>query len=86
MTKLDDPRVVRIAWIRKEDYLAHTFFHKDGQLSEESWERWEKRAKKLEAGLKARGFIVERMFIDSKTFVEWRRQRQARSGREDLLH
>jgi hypothetical protein len=85
VTKPNDPRIVCVVWIKREDYSVVSSDYGDPRVPCENWEEWEKRAKRVEAGLKGRGLVIERMFIDSKTLFEWR-QEEGERDRFGLLH
>lgn len=70
-------QVVALPWMRREDYAALRALFEDGHKFESRWEDWHERAKKIESDCFAKGFIVERVYLDPNSFVEWCRQNGA---------
>jgi hypothetical protein len=87
VVKLSDynARAAGIAWIGEEDYAACLAIFEDGDKFEGGWKEWIKRAEKLEAEMKAQGYIVERVYIDPDTFPDWCRRNGVGTGREGRL-
>lgn len=58
-------------WIKEEDYPALQRIFEDGKKMPRTWREWLKVAEEMEKGLKAYGHVVERVYIDPKTFSLW---------------
>jgi hypothetical protein len=73
MSKPNDfgARAAGIAWIRETDYQAVVAIFEDGHTFDRDWKAWERRALAAEQDLKARGIVVERVYLDPDTFASW---------------
>jgi hypothetical protein len=61
---------VGVYWIIEADYAAVLNFP-DGTKMPRIWNEWLRMAEEMEAGLKAYGHAVMRVYIDPKTFPDW---------------
>jgi hypothetical protein len=73
MTNLEDspPPAVGAYWIKEEDYPALLKLFSDSNRMPPTWKEWLKIAEEMEAGLKAYGHVVMRVYIDPNTFPDW---------------
>lgn len=73
MTNLEDkpPPAVGVYWINEEEYPAVLEILSDGTKMPRTWKEWLRMAVEMEAGLKAYGHVVLRVYIDPKTFPDW---------------
>ena len=65
------PHVVGLVWVREEDYAAFRALFADADKMPETWKGWLKAAEKTEQQHLGQGYLVERVYIDPDTFVDW---------------
>lgn len=65
------PRVIGLVWVREEDYLAFLALFPDSDKMHQTWKGWLEGAVKSEQEQLAQGYLVERVYIDPDTFVDW---------------
>lgn len=65
------PHVVGLIWVREEDYAAFLGLWADSNKMPQTWELWLKSAEKREQHAKSEGHLVERVYLDPDTFVDW---------------
>ncbi len=77
MITVDDyhARAVGVLWCRKEDYAAFLAICEDADRLPATWEKFAEFSQTAEDSWKAKGYIVERAYIDPETFPAWCAQR-----------
>jgi hypothetical protein len=69
--KVPPPRMIGLAWFKKEDYPALRALFVDRDNMHDTWEEWSENAEKLASGIRAQGGTVERVELDPASFSAW---------------
>jgi len=80
MTTLNDYRIKTacIPWFREEDYPAILTIMENAHEFLPLWEDWLKRTQEFEDMCKGKGYVIERVNIDPRTFPDWCRINKCR--------
>lgn len=64
-------RATGIPWYRKEDYVRLKNLFIDGHDLPLTFDEWQQQAQDLFDGLKSKGHIVEKVYIEPDPFTDW---------------